>query len=322
MTSKTTRTLVAIAAASSLLAGPAMTVEASAAPAPVTVVAKTGSTGATVTRIQNDLYYMGFLKAKPNGVYAPATTAAVKAFQKAYRLPVTGVTDSKTYATLRQRSDAKRKAAAAAAKRPSRVVARPGDRNKTVELIQYRLAKRGYLPFSSVIGIYGPATTAAVKNFQRLNKMPVTGIVDVATWERIPSAKAVSMPRTTVKLDPRCYTGRTICVDKSARKMYWLVNGQLKGQWVVRVGRPSLPTREGTFSIYRKHTNWHSTLYDVDMPYTQFFSGGEAIHYSVDFQYNGYAGGGSHGCVNMRSKADARWLYNQTRIGDKVVVYA
>lgn len=34
-------------------------------------------------------------------------------------------------------------------------------------------------------GIYGPATVSAVTRFQRLHGLPVTGVTDQATWERI-----------------------------------------------------------------------------------------------------------------------------------------
>ena len=34
-------------------------------------------------------------------------------------------------------------------------------------------------------GIYGPATVSAVSKFQRIHGLPVTGITDQPTWERI-----------------------------------------------------------------------------------------------------------------------------------------
>ncbi len=51
---------------------------------------KTGSKGTEVTKLQNILIKKGYLKATANGVYGPATTAAVKAWQKAAGLPATG----------------------------------------------------------------------------------------------------------------------------------------------------------------------------------------------------------------------------------------
>jgi lipoprotein-anchoring transpeptidase ErfK/SrfK len=56
------------------------------------------------------------------------------------------------------------------------------------------------------------------------------------------------------------------------------------------------------------------------MPYSMFFSGGQAVHYSSDFAARGYAGA-SHGCVNVRDLAGIASLFGQVNLGDKVVVY-
>jgi lipoprotein-anchoring transpeptidase ErfK/SrfK len=56
------------------------------------------------------------------------------------------------------------------------------------------------------------------------------------------------------------------------------------------------------------------------MPYSMFFSGGQAVHYSSNFARLGYAGA-SHGCVNVRDWDGIVRLYNESRIGDKVVIH-
>jgi lipoprotein-anchoring transpeptidase ErfK/SrfK len=56
------------------------------------------------------------------------------------------------------------------------------------------------------------------------------------------------------------------------------------------------------------------------MPYSMFFSGGQAVHYSSNFARLGYSGA-SHGCVNVRNKARLVQLYGEVRIGDSVVVH-
>jgi lipoprotein-anchoring transpeptidase ErfK/SrfK len=63
-----------------------------------------------------------------------------------------------------------------------------------------------------------------------------------------------------------------------------------------------------------------SKLYDSAMPFAMFFSGGQAVHYSSDFAARGYSGA-SHGCVNVRDYAGIKWLFDQVKVGDKVVVY-
>ena len=56
------------------------------------------------------------------------------------------------------------------------------------------------------------------------------------------------------------------------------------------------------------------------MPYAIFYDGNVAIHYSDDFAQVGYEGG-SHGCSQLRDYQAAKWLFEQVKRGDKVVVY-
>ena len=87
-----------------------------------------------------------------------------------------------------------------------------------------------------------------------------------------------------------------------------------------RFGGPGNETREGTFSVLRKYEYVVSNLYFTPMPYSMFFSGGQAVHYSSNFARIGYAGA-SHGCVNIADYAQVKALYFASRLGDKVVVH-
>jgi lipoprotein-anchoring transpeptidase ErfK/SrfK len=115
-------------------------------------------------------------------------------------------------------------------------------------------------------------------------------------------------------------TGRAMCIDKTTRKLTWIVDGQVQYAMQVRFGSQELPTREGAFQVNSKSRDHVSTLYHTKMPFALFFSGGQAVHYSPDFAANGY-NGASHGCVNVRDKATVTQLFNEARIGDKVIVY-
>lgn len=57
--------------------------------------------------------------------------------------------------------------------------------------------------FPSVVpdGIYGPTTMNAVTVFQRLNELPVTGITDQTTWDKIVSVYEPALTRIT-KAEP------------------------------------------------------------------------------------------------------------------------
>ena len=61
-------------------------------------------------------------------------------------------------------------------------------------------------------------------------------------------------------------------------------------------------------------------MYGSSMPFSMFFSGGQAVHYSSDFAAVGY-NGASHGCVNIRDYDGVNGCSPRCRSGDKVVVY-
>ncbi|MBA2948958.1 L,D-transpeptidase family protein [Streptomyces himalayensis] len=177
-------------------------------------------------------------------------------------------------------------------------------------------------------GYYGTITVAAVSAFQGAHDLPRTGKTDTATWRKLRSltgspTRDELYPPTTLpvaKPDPRCMTGRVLCISKKSRTLSWMVDGKVLSSMDVRFGSQYTPTREGTFSVYWKSRHHVSTIYDTPMPYAMFFSGGQAVHYSADFAAQGYSGA-SHGCVNVRDEGKIANLFAQVRNGDQVVIY-
>jgi len=202
-----------------------------------------------------------------------------------------------------------------------------GDSGSGVRELQARLRQVDWL-FDGPTGSYDDLTEAAVKGFQGKRGLPRTGETDTVTWQRL--KKMTHEPgkwelylmggQPAGPPDPRCLTGRALCIDKTTRTLRWMIDGRTVSQMSVRFGAVGTPTREGVFHVYWKSRHHWSTLYDSPMPYAMFFSGGQAVHYSYDFAARGYAGG-SHGCVNVRDEAAISDLYAQVRDGDKVVVY-
>ncbi|WP_344175671.1 L,D-transpeptidase family protein [Kribbella lupini] len=197
-------------------------------------------------------------------------------------------------------------------------------RKVEARLIQLKLLDKRWLDNS-----FGTMTRTAVKKFQASKGIPELGYVDQNTWDQLkaathePTQKELFPPAPVVdgkKLDQRCATGTALCIDKSSRKLRYVVDGVVKLQFDVRFGAQKTATREGAFSVGWKSRNHVSKLYDSPMPYAMFFSGGQAVHYSSDFAARGYAGA-SHGCVNVRDLAKIKWLFDQVKVGDKVIVY-
>ncbi|HEX3613152.1 MAG TPA: L,D-transpeptidase [Sporichthyaceae bacterium] len=125
---------------------------------------------------------------------------------------------------------------------------------------------------------------------------------------------------TAAHIDPRCRFGRVVCIDKRTHTLRWVVNGDVQFKMSVRFGPVRHPTREGDFYIYWKDRHHISKLTGETMPYSLFFSGGEAVHYSPDFARRGYVGASS-GCVDTRDLPGTRALWAGTRAGDRVVIY-
>jgi len=203
-----------------------------------------------------------------------------------------------------------------------------GASSKQVRELQARLGQL-HLFSRTPTGYYGSVTQHAVSDFQERHGLTVTGSVSQATWDKLTGLTRTptqaelypaAAPKPPEKLDARCLTGRAMCVSKTTRTLSWVVDGKVQATMDVRFGSQYTPTREGLFHVTFKSRDHVSTLYNTAMPYAMFFSGGQAVHYSADFAARGYAGA-SHGCVNVRDKAAIAALYDQVKVGDKVVVY-
>ncbi|CAM5413738.1 L,D-transpeptidase family protein [Streptomyces violaceorubidus] len=211
--------------------------------------------------------------------------------------------------------------------KPARVLWKRGDTGRDVRELQARLRQVEWL-VDGPTGTYDDLTERAVSGFQGKRGLPRTGRTDTVTWQRLlgmshePGKWELYLMggQPAAAPDPRCTTGRVLCISKSSRTLRWMIDGRTVSTMSVRFGSQYTPTREGVFQVYWKSRHHVSTLYDSAMPYAMFFSGGQAVHYSYDFAARGYTGA-SHGCVNVRDEAAIADLYAQVRNGDKVVVY-
>jgi peptidoglycan hydrolase-like protein with peptidoglycan-binding domain len=289
-----------------------------------------GDKSGGVRDLQARLKQLQWYEPNITGMFDDVTLVAVTGFQEKRGFPPTGEVDQQTWDKLvsmtRQPTDDEMH---------NRLIPGPtiigiGDSGDQVRELQARLKQIGWFD-ADVTGNYGSTTTASVAGFQTKRAIPSTGEVDQRTWDRL-----VAMTRAPTNdelhnrvpsnggssggLDPRCTTGRVLCIDKSTRSLRWAVNGSVLMTLDVRFGSELTPTREGAFSVNFKSRDHYSKLYDSPMPFAMFFSGGQAVHYSPDFAANGY-NGSSHGCVNVRDRSAIESLFDQVRIGDKVIVY-
>ncbi|MGD7733911.1 peptidoglycan-binding protein [Propionibacteriaceae bacterium G57] len=287
-----------------------------------------GSTGDKVRELQHRLAQLDWYDGLITPDYGQATEAAVQGFQGKRGLPSTGKVDQKTWDVLVGMTKMPTHDQMYNVLKPGPALMKQGSTGDKVRDLQARLKQIDW--YSQLVdGTYGQATVDGVKGFQAKRAIPVTGEVDQRTLDRLydmthkPTAEELTNkpPKQNAgKVDPRCLTGRAICIDKSTNQLRWVVDGSVKQTLAVRFGSELTPTREGSFTLYWKSRHHVSTIYNTPMPWAMFFSGGQAVHYSADFAARGY-NGASHGCVNVRDKAGIAWLYDQTREGDKVIVY-
>lgn len=122
-----------------------------------------GDTGANVYTVQYLVTYHGF-PTTIDGIFGPNTESSVRAFEQSRGLTVDGIVDASTWV-------------------PLVVTVRRGDSNQAVRGGQRQLNRYAY--GLVVDGIFGPATEAAVRDFQLQNGLPVDGVIGVSTWRTL-----------------------------------------------------------------------------------------------------------------------------------------
>ena len=314
---------------------PSPTSTATAAPSPTAAAAAYlmtgGSKGDQVRELQARLKQLEWYDGSVSGTYDTVTTAGVRGFQNKRGMPESGSVDQATWSSLTSMTRQPTKDELSNTLTPGPALLKQGSTGAKVRDLQSRLKQIGWWS-GDVVDAYGATTAAAVKSFQDKRQIPVTGEVDQRTLDKLNAmtrkptndelnnVKPTAAPVSAAGLDPRCMSGRVICISKSTRTLTWVIDGAPQMKLAVRFGSEYTPTREGVFSVFQKNRDWTSTLYGSKMPYSMFFSGGQAVHYSSDFAARGYAGA-SHGCVNVRDLAGIASLFGQVNLGDKVVVY-
>jgi hypothetical protein len=194
----------------------------------------------------------------------------------------------------------------------SREVVRRGDVDadqwhiEHVYEVQYRLKRLGLFT-ATPNGRFGPATEAAVKKFQRKVGLTPTGVVGYRTWQ--PLIRKSVRGRSDVPRACRS-AGWHACYDRWWNQVNLYLDGRMLNSWLVRGGAASTPTRTGTSPVYYRDIDHVSSTFDnAPMPYSQFFSGGQALLGSR-LMMDPFVGP-SHGCVNFWTE-DARQLWNLT----------
>lgn len=149
-----------------------------------------------------------------NGIFGTDTEAAVRKFQEIFNLPQTGEVDKATWYRIKQYYTGVKGLSELAAEGvtleeatvPFSTEISSGDSGIPVRTLQYYLSIIAYfnqnLQPVPLNGVFDSATTRAVERFQEFYGLPVTGIVNTATWNVISN-----IYRQTVNSLPSGYQG-------------------------------------------------------------------------------------------------------------------
>ena len=172
-----------------------------------------------------------------------------------------------------------------------------------VSLLERRLVQLHY-HLVGVDDVFDYRTADAVMAFRKVQGMARIQTVDAATW------RALGAPKAFVPRDRS--DGYHIEVDQTRQVLVTVRDGQPESIIHVSTGKPSTPTRDGSFHVYSKLAGFSpKRLY-----YPSFFDGERAIHGWTDVPT--YAA--SHGCVRIPYWV-TRWMFDQDPIGTRVLIY-
>src|SRR5689334_2032767 len=179
-----------------------------------TVVLRPGDKGEQVRELQSRLFQLQWLPEVTTGTYDAATKEAVQGFQVRRKLKPTGVLDRTSWRRLKAMTKTPTHDAMFNVFHPGPAILESGAEGDQVRDAQARLKQIAWI-FGDVTGTYDAETVAAVKGFQAKRQIPVTGVIDRRTLDRL-NAMTVTPSHEELfniepkpgELDARCRHGR------------------------------------------------------------------------------------------------------------------
>ena len=173
---------------------------------------KVGDKGTAVTELQKRLIELGYLTTSATGTYGEATKAAVKEFQQLAGLTADGLAGTATINAL---------FATDAPTKVDTTTLKYGDKGDSVKALQKRLIELGYLT-ETANGTFGPATKAAVAEFQKAAGITADGVAGSATITALFSASAPRKADGTLKRGDR--GDAVVTLQKRLRELGYLTD--------------------------------------------------------------------------------------------------
>jgi peptidoglycan hydrolase-like protein with peptidoglycan-binding domain len=183
----------------------------------------------------------------------------------------------------------------------------PSSTVNLTKALQRKLIRLKYLQPGLATGNYGLGTVQAVMAFQGWVGLPRTGYMDSASYARLKYARVpVSWGHNRKHME----------VHK-AQQVLLLIGklGHVKRAIHVSTAGPGHFTPVGIFHIYSKQIMSWSNLFDVWLPYADYFTGGYAFHEYPDVPGEPV----SHGCIRI-ADGDAQVVWKFATLGTRVTI--
>jgi peptidoglycan hydrolase-like protein with peptidoglycan-binding domain len=162
---------------------------------PTFTTLKLGSTGAAVRDLQQNLTVLKYYTGAVDGTFGAKTKEAVIKYQKAKNLTADGIVGIETEASVKQdiwiaRQPVIKQGASGIDVRTLQ--------NVLKSAVEYGVGNYG---ITSVDGVFGANTQAAVIKFQKANNLTADGIVGAATWKAVSQLMAFDMSPEQIVLN-------------------------------------------------------------------------------------------------------------------------
>lgn len=181
---------------------------------------RSGSSGEDVEKLQRALQIKKHYTGTVDGKYGPGTEAAVRSYQRASKLSVTGRADSRTIQSLfgkLSETTAQNDPGMNGISRIGQIqvpnTSRPGNSGSHVKALQQALKIRGYYK-APIDSSYGKQTMEAVARYQKAVGLKSDGVAGFATIRKLFGKNAANYTVETEKLD--WFNGGSHAIPKGA----------------------------------------------------------------------------------------------------------
>ena len=183
--------------------------------------------GTNVAQLQEALISLGYLSGTADGNYGDKTVKAVKAFQKANGLTEDGTAGEQTQRVLyggnakkaNSKATAEPQSATATAAPANNDVLKVGSKGNDVKSLQQKLIELGYLS-GSADGVYGNKTAAAVRAYQKAQKLTADGVAGSKTLASLSGTSASKAADNSSKTSASAATQKTTTAPSAAKVQY------------------------------------------------------------------------------------------------------